>query len=706
MSDNRQLSLRLYDVLEEVGASEELRLLHQETATAWKILCTQGCRMHNVKIFPHNICGSRFEGSVTPDLASDTDLIICFLEPPVVLDSLNFQQGHSLLMDRNAETKPGYVKLLKLDDGRPLMKTSDNDTNMGSGMYQERFSLHDPALHIQGPAQKGLDEKGVHFLDQVPAYHCADIPDLANEWLSRERRYDWPSAQQLEKMSKMGCLVVGVGHWNSPERELEWRVSFSLQERLLMASLNPVQHKLYILLKMIKTNIIEKRVGSESLTSYHCKTCIFHTVELTPASLWTPDNLINCLMLCLEQLLHWVKNGFCPNYFIPDQNLFDKEGFADKRLTLMKEIQRLLGTSPQFLYGLTSDHVGDMLHDEELQLHRSIIIPKKRDYQLKIKQIFITNILKNYHKLLCYTVGIDVTVLLGTIQMLRIGTITNHTVEQTNAALSYIEPWFHLHTAKTYACKAFSCTEPSAKERLNKLVDDHFRLARKTDLFAVDLARATILYRCGHYDTCRGLLLKIMLTNTGKKMAFHCACTNDWWYTMEDNKANVNVFHDTISPLPVTDILNNNMGTCVIFLRSELEIIPTALQYELFRSIHASPGSRVEQTDFWFDFAVVDAFFYTTFMLYNAISKLQKDARAKMAKEKTISTLHERTKSTHHQHRDTVYNLMGWVFFQEHRVQDALRCFVESWKIRPDHNAAKLHVLCMYAKLAAGQLPN
>lgn len=112
---------------------------------------------------------------------------------------------------------------------------------------------------------------------------------------------------------------------------------------------------------MIKKMAVGNSASAELLTSYHCKTCIFHTVEKTPASIWTPDNLINCLLICIKQLLQWLKDGVCPNYFIPDQNLFDKEGFAENRHFMMEEIEQILETSPQFLYNLPSCQITDFL---------------------------------------------------------------------------------------------------------------------------------------------------------------------------------------------------------------------------------------------------------------------------------------------------------------------------------------------------------
>ncbi len=86
---------------------------------------------------------------------------------------------------------------------------------------------------------------------------------------------------------------------------MEWRTSFSLQERELMRNLNTVQYKCYVLMKYVKKDMITSGLG-DSISSYHCKTCLFYSIESTPAEFWTQDNLVDCLLYCLNTLLKWL----------------------------------------------------------------------------------------------------------------------------------------------------------------------------------------------------------------------------------------------------------------------------------------------------------------------------------------------------------------------------------------------------------------
>ena len=198
-------------------------------------------------------------------------------------------------------------------------------------------------------------------LDHVLAFKCKGWPDSAAEWLSRLRRYNWPPAHLIDKMKESGFFLVPVGRSKSRERALEWRISLSLQERLLMFNLTPVQFKCYVLLKLTKKDIIEPMVGEESLSSYHCKTCMFYMIENTPTEFWRKDNILTCLMSCLEQIADWVEEGACPNYFIPEENMFDGRLNCQARTKLAHALSLLIQSNCKFLITIKIDDIGKQI---------------------------------------------------------------------------------------------------------------------------------------------------------------------------------------------------------------------------------------------------------------------------------------------------------------------------------------------------------
>ena len=158
--------------------------------------------------------------------------------------------------------------------------------------------------------------------DYVPALHSKMLPDCVTDCLMRKRNSDFFTASVLEACKSYGCLFVPKRHCQSKDSHLLWRISPSHQERFLMLNFNSVQHKCYVLLKLIKKDIINPALGSEVLTSYHCKRAMLHLIDMTPSQFWRPDNLLFCLNTALHCLLLWSMNSNCPNFLIPDENMF------------------------------------------------------------------------------------------------------------------------------------------------------------------------------------------------------------------------------------------------------------------------------------------------------------------------------------------------------------------------------------------------
>ena len=252
----RHMSVRLYDVLDKVGASAEYRKLRQDCAISREIIYTLGYQLKQ-HLCSFYIFGSSSEGSTTPGMNSDTDVLVCHDKYPVIDNISDAGDGHSLLMIRDKHTKPGYVKLQRVYNGQPqTVYTRDIDRDGEESDSEGRICL----THVSELGKnKAVDERNgpadtsiMGNFDNVVGFRCLKIPEFSREWIGQKRQYKWPSKRMIDKMANMGCFVVGVGHPTSIERNIEWRLSFSLQERKMMFSMNIVQHKCYVVLKMIK----------------------------------------------------------------------------------------------------------------------------------------------------------------------------------------------------------------------------------------------------------------------------------------------------------------------------------------------------------------------------------------------------------------------------------------------------------------------
>ena len=188
----------------------------------------------------------------------------------------------------------------------------------------------------QGPSK--TDERELPnrlTADRVYAYPCRSWPVSLQEWMVRKRKHGWPSPHLMMTAMSKGCFLVPVGHKLSDNSDLEWRLSPSLAERMLMFSLSETHIKCYVLLKHIVKYIVKPILGP-SLTSFHCKTAVLTLAERTPWDMWTPDRLMECMDMCLGLIISWCRAGWCPNYLLPRENLFAGRMNTQKLADLME----------------------------------------------------------------------------------------------------------------------------------------------------------------------------------------------------------------------------------------------------------------------------------------------------------------------------------------------------------------------------------
>ena len=152
--------------------------------------------------------------------------------------------------------------------------------------------------------------------DLVPAIECEGWPVKAREFIDRER--EWPSVALVRRIAQEGFHLVSKG---SPEgnKDMEWRISFSVAEKTLFDNLSNLQRECYQIFKSI---FYCELSGPEVLKSYHIKTIFLWACERLPAEYWVEDRLAQIIMGLLDDLLHCLETKSCPHYFIPEQNQF------------------------------------------------------------------------------------------------------------------------------------------------------------------------------------------------------------------------------------------------------------------------------------------------------------------------------------------------------------------------------------------------
>ncbi|KAK3599460.1 hypothetical protein CHS0354_006581 [Potamilus streckersoni] len=356
----KEVSMILCRVLNTVGLGEDIRW---QKINMW----IQTQKINLVTFYGAHFLGSQAEATTTPGLQSDIDTIIDM--DATVIQNLEswVPEVLNLLVVNDEKTPPGYVKLqyVKLYLSQPIYNTvrdmQEVDRHGRSVICHDNhiFKLTYADEH-HGPANTTIFSTSVS-VDHVFALRLRTWPYHATGWITRNRCHNWPSQKTIDLIQQTGALLVPVGHKHSPEKHLEWRISISFGEKLLVWQFNSTQYKCYILLKIINKSFIKPIVGNDVLSSYHCKTCIFYLIESTPTAMWQPENLLLCLELCLRLLYNWTEAGTCPNYFIPEENMFQCKVYGHVQGRLLRVLRNLLSQEGRYLARISCDNIGEKL---------------------------------------------------------------------------------------------------------------------------------------------------------------------------------------------------------------------------------------------------------------------------------------------------------------------------------------------------------
>ncbi|XP_071150194.1 uncharacterized protein [Mytilus edulis] len=270
--------------------------------------------------------GLDLKGSDLDVMFIDTNYKVYESETEVILDGLTIP-----LIMNTEETQPCFTQLRLLNFHRPHQnfKYMWQKSHLGYMLSSEEYKQVNlpllPSLYrwgnkwrIHGPCLSDNNEQ----LDLAHCLKCDKWIFKAQPWIIRPRKA-WPLPEIISKIISFGVLFVPIGCKGSVNENLEWRISFSVAEKLLIFSFNHTQLFCYALLKILLKEIVEKHEYLKGLLcSYFLKTLLFWISEETDPNVWRPDNIIPCFMACLQRLMYCVRYSILLHYFIPDNNLF------------------------------------------------------------------------------------------------------------------------------------------------------------------------------------------------------------------------------------------------------------------------------------------------------------------------------------------------------------------------------------------------
>ncbi|XP_045201869.2 uncharacterized protein LOC123555274 [Mercenaria mercenaria] len=692
------VSLRVSEVLSDIGLSENMVLKRRKAVLFREKVDNIAGLLIELNASCYHF-GSRSEGTTTLGLQSDSDNIFSVYGFNVIQNFSEWEPGiRNLLMIQDETVSPGYCLLQCLRNDAPL-PCNHQPNNHYFIHRSRRIFLKNTTFHIKigpddvihGPAISRPERPGFFASDTVFALKCKSWPVHARHWLERQYVSVWPSYDMKRYCSNTGCFVVGVGSKDSEYQDLEWRISTSLAERCLMFNLNITQMRCYVLMKMLLKTYI-KPLFEDSISSFMCKTVLFHCVANTHYDDWREDNLIKCLTLCLLAIYKCVSDGNCPHFIIPENNLM--KGLSLETKPYILEILKCLSSNPlRALLGITCDDLGVAL---QIKLNGEL----QRQSFPSCTDVFIS---RQLLRGTAVTIDINQTAFLT-----RIDNIYN-IPEVLQKLLQYLFILKHLHNVSDIiskkACRLLTssiCTTlGSVLASINIYDNDNIsveavsciQIGLNFDDTSSKLKAASMFYCVGDIEKTELILRHIEERYNIWIVEPICKC-----YSGFKRKNRRTAFDERLFDQKEEDV-HYLAAFCVRFLPFEINCVPKELRYEMFRSTREDRAYREEGADNWMNWAVVDSLSFLFFLQYKTFVRLGKYDERQGALSNLIWTIDNEPNLTH---RETALNILGQCMEQENRLTDALNCYCCSLKIRDRNNAAKIHICRLLNSLING----
>ncbi|XP_053389464.1 uncharacterized protein LOC128552449 [Mercenaria mercenaria] len=682
------ISMRLSEVLGDIGVNEKLLLKRRRSEVLEETNKAIIYRARKCQMTAYNF-GSWPEGTTTTGLRSDTDHLLTLDYINVIQDWSEWTLGkYNFLMIQNETSPPGYCLLQRLRDDTPLPYTHEHNhfVKDTSGRILLKNTILDTIVEgieqRQGPSIATTQQPGMLDRDIVSAFPCTSWPQSAKACLGHLDVNNWPTANMYRYIKTTKCFVVGVGNKVSENADFEWRLSTSLAERCLMFSLNITQIRCYILMKMIIKTYIN--LDNESfISSFMCKTVLFHCIESKPLYIWKECNILSCLTYCILTLNRCISCRNCPHFFDRENNLMAGK-FSDKvKQELLQTTANLLPCDGMSLLGIQFDNVG-----ERLQIKLNIMngvhhnIPSPDEYTRHTSAQLLrqtARFILDMHNVVIHETK-DESLVMKLRILLQ---IVQHLTRYYRDGDMLVKVSSRL-LAPIY-CSSIGSLIASHNIQINNTVSPQALAWLETgfdsDVASSRLKLASILYCTGQMESAAFILNDVDQRYNIEVTQPQCSCY--------DFPITHKIGFEQISSQYGEEAVKYMVAYCVRFSREEIKCVPHELQYEMFRSTQEDIQHRDISDNIWMDCAVVDSLPYLYFLQYKTLGNLNRPEEQQQALNKLVWVTETEDNLGH---RETALNLLGQCMEQENRLDDALQCYMLSLRERETNNAAKIHI--------------
>ncbi|XP_045157494.2 uncharacterized protein LOC123523840 [Mercenaria mercenaria] len=688
------VSLRLSEVLADIGVDERIVQKRRRTWLLAESMQTISLQQQDFNCSAYFL-GSQSEGTTTHGLDSDIDILICPNNLNVIQDWADWEPGVcNYLMIQDETVSSGYCLLQLLRDdaplpyndvpvqhhfrdrtGRILLKNTLMTAAVAAADVWERGVMHGPAYAEQG-------KPGFIDYDSVSAFQCKSWPLQARQWLDQQGVGQWPSDDMKRYCSSTGCFVVGVG--SKENEELELRISTSLAERCLMFNLNITQIRCYILMKMILKTFIKPHFG-DSISSFMCKTVLFHCIANTHSNVWRENNLLVCLSLCLFVLYNSILNENCPHFIIPENNLMKGYFSHESKPYLLEILQNIINSEGRALLEIECDDLGARLQLKFSNLLFEFDIKKSKIISGQLLDFTAQTIDMTIQKRLALFTNSSYKEAIQTLlkYIFKLVSISNQCQGLDKTASRLLTPWF---------CTTLGSVLASLNiQQYNGISAEAFTwisMGLNTDVASSKLKLASMFYCLGDTQRTEIVLRDIEGSYDLNIVEPVCKCHDFIHQASRRGFCAIAEHHNE-------EAIQYTIAFCVKFLPCEINCVPHELRYEMFRSTEEDLAFR-GRNDEWMDWAVIDSLPYLYFLQYKTYSNMQRNEEKQRALSNLAKTIDQEPDLGH---RETALNLLGQCMEQEGRARDALHYYLLSLNLRERNNDATSHICRMLSIL-------
>ncbi|XP_053388983.1 uncharacterized protein LOC128552014 [Mercenaria mercenaria] len=690
------VSLRLSEVLADIGVDERIVQKRRRTWLLRESMKTISLQLRDINGTGYYL-GSQSEGTTTLGLNSDIDQLLCHNNYMynVIQDWADWEPGKlNYLMIQDETVSSGYCLLQLLRDDAPLpyndVLDGDHFRDRTGRILLKNTIMSAAAANVyeggvrHGPAYAEQGQPGLIDNDIVCALPCKSWPLQAMQWLDQQGVGQWHSDEMKRYCSKTGCFVVGVGSKGSENEELEWRISTSLAERCLMFNLNITQIRCYILMKMILKTFIKPHFG-DTVSSFMCKTVLFHCIANTHSNNWRENKLLVCLSLCLSALYNSILNENCPHFIIPGNNLMRGHISHESTPYMLDILQYIINSKGRVLLEIKCDDLGARIQLKLSNLLFEFDIKKSNIISGDLLDITAQSTAVDIQRYLTIITNCSykeaIQTLLKYIFKLVIISKQCQGLDKTASSLHVI--WLCTTLGSILASLNIQQYHALSAEALTWILLD-----LNTDVACSKLKLAFMLYCIEDSQRTEIVLRDIEANYDLNTVEPVCKCHN---FIHQVSRKGFNAICDNYNE----EAIKYTIAFCVKFLPCEIYCVPHELRYEMFRSTEEDLAFRGRHDD-WMDWAVVDSLPYLYFLQYKNYSNIQRQEDKQRALSNLIRTIDLEPNLGH---RETALNLLGQCMEQEGRARDALCCYLSSLNLRERNNAAKFHICRLLSTL-------